>query len=193
MRYIQNILSVSLFALFVVMVLIRSAMLRKHGVRAIVFGQTDKSDFLLVPLVLAIAYSALANTFGLPIWGALICPFWTALSPGWAGLVLCLAAIVGFGLTLASFGDSFRVGIDEEKPDKLITSGMFAISRNPIYVCFMLFFAGLFLVHRHIVIAVAIVLFALAIHRQVLREETFLAAHYGAEYEAYRKRVRRYL
>jgi protein-S-isoprenylcysteine O-methyltransferase Ste14 len=70
---------------------------------------------------------------------------------------------------------------------------MFAISRNPIYVCFLLFFAGLFLIHRNIVIAVGLVLFALAIYRQVLREEKFLAAHYGAEYENYYKKAKRYL
>ena len=167
--------------------------MRKKGIRVIVFGQTDKSDFLLVPLVLAIAYSALANTFGLPIWGVLIHPFWNSAIPGWIGLCLSLISIILFALTLASFGDSFRVGIDEEKPDKLITQGMFAISRNPIYVCFLLFFTGLFLVHRNIVIAIAIALFAMAIHRQVIREEKFLVSHYGEEYKRYRKKVRRYL
>ena len=39
----------------------------------------------------------------------------------------------------------------------------------------------------------AVILFSLAIYRQVLREEKFLAAHYGEEYEKYRKKVRRYL
>jgi len=193
MRNIQNILGVCLFVLFVIMVLVRTAMLRRRGIRAIVFGQTDKSDFLLVPLVFAIAYSALANTFGLPIWSLLVRPFWSNLLPGWMGLALCCVAVVGFALTLASFGDSFRVGIDEKEPDNLVTGGMFAISRNPIYVCFLLFFTGLFLIHRNIVIALSVVLFALAIHRQVIREETFLSAHYGAAYEAYRSRVRRYL
>ena len=190
---VQNILSVCLFALFVIMVQIRAAMLRKRGIRVMVFGQTDKSDFLLVPMVLAIAYTALANTFGLPIWSVLLRPFWNSTMPGWTGLALCVLAVIGFGVTLVSFGDSFRVGIDENKPDKLITNGMFRFSRNPIYVCFLAFFAGMFIIHRNIVIAVAIVLFALVIHRQVLREEKFLASHYGEEYELYKKKVRRYL
>ena len=190
---LQYLLSVCAFALFVIMVLIRAAILRRRGIRVIVFGQTDKSDFILVPFVLSISYTALANTFGLPIWEILIRPFWSNVIPGWAGLALCLIALIGFALALASFGDSFRVGIDENTTDKLITSGMFAISRNPIYVCFLMFFTGLFLVHRNIVIAVAVVLFALAIHRQILREEKFLASHYGEEYDDYRKKVRRYL
>ena len=189
---IQNILSVCLFALFVIMVQVRAAILRKRGTRVMVFGVSNKSDFILVPLVLAIAYTALANTFGLPMWSVLIRPFWNSTTPGWAGLALCVIAVVGFAFTLASFGDSFRVGIDENKPDKLVTSGMFRLSRNPIYVCFLFFFVGMFIIHRNIVIAIAVVLFALAIHRQVLREEKFLNSHYGEEYKAYRKKVRRY-
>jgi protein-S-isoprenylcysteine O-methyltransferase Ste14 len=175
------------------MVQVRTAMLRKRGIRVMVFGQTDISDFLLVPLVLAIAYTVLANTFGLPIWNVLIRPFWNGIASGWAGLALCFISVAGFGYTLACFGDSFRVGIDEIKPDKLITNGMFKFSRNPIYVCFVCFFVGMFIIHRNIIIAVAVVLFTLAIHRQVLREEIFLASYYGLEYELYRKKVRRYL
>ena len=190
---VQNVLSVCLFALFVIMVQVRAGILRKRGIRVMVFGVSNKSDFLLVPLVLAIAYTALANTFGLPMWEVLICPFWDSTVPGWVGLALCVVAVIGFAVTLASFGDSFRVGIDEKTADKLITSGMFAISRNPIYVCFLMFFAGLFLIHRNVVIAVAVVLFAAAIHRQVLREKKFLAPHYGKGYEEYCKKVRRYL
>ena len=190
---IQNMMSVCVFALFAATVLIRAAVMRKRGIKVIVFGQTDKSDFLLVPIVLAIAYTVLARTFELPVLPVLILPFWASVAPGWIGLALCMAAIAGFGATLISFGDSFRVGIDIEKPDKLVTGGMFAISRNPVYICFILFFIGLFLVHRNIVIAMAVVLFAFAIHRQVLREEKFLKDHYDAEYTAYAKKVRRYL
>ena len=190
---IQNFLSICLFALFVIMVLVRAAILRKRGVRVIVFGQTDKSDFLLVPFVLSIAYTALARTFGLPIWAALIHPLWESNIISWIGLVLCIISNVGFILTLVSFGNSFRVGIDESNPDKLITTGMFSISRNPIYVCFLMFFAGLFLIHCNIVIAIATILFSLVIHRQVLREERFLKSHYGNKYNEYYKNVRRYL
>ena len=123
----------------------------------------------------------------------IIMPFWETKIPGAIGIALCAIAVIGIAATLVSFGNSFRVGIDEQKPDKLVTTGMFAFSRNPIYVCFDTFFIGQFLIHRNIIIAVAIVGFALAIHRQVLREEKFLSSHYGAEYEEYRKKARQYL
>jgi len=193
MQTFQYDTSIAFFALFILTVLARAVLLRRKGIRAIVFGATDKTDFLLVPFVLAIIYAVLANRFRLPLWKPLLDPFWKTVIPGWVGLLLCAAAILGLIVTLISFGDSFRVGIDEEKPDKLVTTGVFRLSRNPIYVCFNSFFIGLFLVHRNGIIAVAVIAFALLIHRQILREEKFLSSHYGGEYEAYCRQVRRYL
>lgn len=193
MQIFQYIVSIVLFVIFIVAVLARAALLRRRGIHAIVFGATDKTDFLLVPFVLAIIYVVLANGFRLPLWEPLARPFWKTVIPGWVGLALSAAAILGLIVTLISFGDSFRVGIDEEKPDRLVTTGMFRFSRNPIYVCFDSFFIGLFLVHRNIAIVVAIIAFTLLIHRQILREEKFLRSHYGAEYEEYCRNVRRYL
>ena len=189
----QNYLSVLVLFLLFALLGGRAMAMRKKGIRAIVFGQTDKSDFLLIPVFPLIAYAVLARAFGLPMWDPLIKPFWETTVPGWVGLALCVTALTGFAATLKSFGDSFRVGIDEQKPDKLVTGGMFAASRNPIYVCIILFFFGLFLMHRNLLITAAVVLFPLVIHRQVLREEIFLRKHYGDEYEEYCKKVRRYL
>ena len=129
----------------------------------------------------------------MPLWKPLVHPFWGTVIPGWARLILGAAGIAGMIFTLISFGDSFRVGIDEVKPDRLVTTGMFRFSRNPIYVCFDLFFVGLFLVHRNIVMAIAVIGFALLIHRQILREEKFLRSYYGTEYKEYCRKVRRYL
>jgi len=188
----QKGFSMGAFVALVAIVLIRARIMRRKGIRAIVFGATDKSDFLLVPAVLVIAYTVLARNFSLPFWQPLIRPFWVSTIPGWFGVALCTLSLGGLVLTLASFGDSFRVGIDESAPSELVTTGLFALSRNPIYVCFAAFFCGLFLIYGNVVIAVATVLFALVIHRQVLREETFLKTHYGTEYERYCQRVRRY-
>ena len=189
----KSILSALALILFFVLLGGRAVMLRKKGIRAIVFAQTDKSDFLLLPVFLALAYTILACAFGLPAPRWLVSPFWTNPASGWLGILLAAVSLTGFAMTLRSFGDSFRVGIDEKKPDKLVTTGMFAISRNPIYVCFLLFFLGQFLANPNVALAVVIPLLALAIHRQILREEAFLAPHYGEEYAAYRRRVRRYL
>ncbi|MCL1896054.1 MAG: isoprenylcysteine carboxylmethyltransferase family protein [Clostridiales bacterium] len=189
----QTNLSIIAFLALLALLAFRAVTLRRKGIRAIVFGKTDKSDFLLVLLVVWLVYPALAKVFGLPMWGLLVQPLWEADAPGWAGLALCVIALAGFAASLISFGDSFRVGIDEEKPARLVTTGMFAISRNPVYLCIILFLLGMFLVHRNIVIIVGVIVFLLAVHRQILREEAFLKVHYGSEYEEYCRKTRRYL
>jgi protein-S-isoprenylcysteine O-methyltransferase Ste14 len=189
----MELLSALALILFFLLVSGRAAMLRKRGIRAIVFGETDRSDFLLVPVFLALAYAIFAPAFGLPVPAWLVRSFWDKSWTGWLGLVLAAFALAAAALSLRSFGDSFRVGIDEEKPDKLVTTGMFAVSRNPIYVCFLVFFLGQFLANPCLALAIVVPLLALAIHRQILREEAFLRRHYGQDYLAYCKRVRRYL
>jgi len=190
---VQYGIGAGLLAAFILMVAIRAATLQRKGIRAFMFGVTEKSDFLLVPCVLLMIYTGAAALFGLPMWPPFVAPFWKTAVPGWAGVVLCAASVAGIAATLRSFGDSFRVGIDEDNPDKLITTGMFSISRNPIYTCFIIFFAGLFLIYKNAASSLWLVFFILIAHRQIIREEIFLRRRYGADFDVYCERVRRYL
>ncbi len=111
----------------------------------------------------------------------------------WIGVTLCLAGLALLAWSLASFGQSFRVGIDTERPDKLVTTGIFAFSRNPIYGGFELILLGQ--VHS----SSSWLLLAVhgagnwLLHRQDLREEAFLRRQYGRDFEEYCQRVRRYV
>jgi protein-S-isoprenylcysteine O-methyltransferase Ste14 len=103
-----------------------------------------------------------------------------------AGLLLLLSSLV-------SFGQSFRVGIDTDHSDTLMTTGVFALSRNPIYVAFAAILLGQCLVFPDWILLAYIGAGTWLFHRQVLREEAFLRTHYGQEYLEYCHRVRRYL
>ena len=92
-----------------------------------------------------------------------------------------------------SFGTSFRVGIDVDHPNKLVTTGIFAVSRNPIYVGFGLVLISEFLVFPNWVPLVYLAAGTWLFHRQVLREEAFMRKQYGQEYAEYCRRVRRYV
>jgi protein-S-isoprenylcysteine O-methyltransferase Ste14 len=96
-------------------------------------------------------------------------------------------------LSLISFGKSFRVGVDADHPDKLVTTGVFAISRNPIYVAFGFVLLGQFLLFSNWILLVYTVAATWLFHRQIAREEEYLAKHYGQQYSDYSNRVRRYL
>ncbi len=173
------------------MVLLRVLWLRRVGTSAMHFGRLDKSDFLLPPLALFYVYTILAAAFGWPLVSTR--RFFPPTVAAWMGAALCLAAVVVMLLSLVSFGRSFRVGIDVEQPDRLVTTGIFAFSRNPIYVAFGLVLLGQFLVFPNWVPLAYLVAGAWIIHRQVLREEAFLRQHYGDEYVVYCRRVRRYV
>lgn len=90
-------------------------------------------------------------------------------------------------------GRNFRVGIDTDRPDKLITSGAFAYTRNPIYVAFGFVLRGELLIAPTWLMLVYMLAGFTLLHRQVLREEAFMSAHYRAEFKVYAARVRRYL
>ncbi len=111
----------------------------------------------------------------------------------WVGVIFCPGGLLILVWSIISFGDSFRVGIDTDQPIELITTGVFAISRNPIYVGFWFFLLGQFLVFSNWILLIFIGAATWLFHRQVLREEDFLKEHYGGEYAEYRNQVRRYL
>src|SRR5262245_31426144 len=64
-----------------------------------------------------------------------------------AGVALVTAGGAVFILALVSFGASRRVGIDAKTPGGLVTTGVFALSRNPIFVFIDLYAFGTFLIN----------------------------------------------
>ncbi|MCL2471950.1 MAG: isoprenylcysteine carboxylmethyltransferase family protein [Propionibacteriaceae bacterium] len=175
--------------ILVAMVGVRAVILLKKGVRAVVFGAGDKSDFLLAVPVLFLVYTLT----GLPLPSVLTRQAPGSAILGWIGIVLCVAALIWFGLTLVTFGGSFRVGIDDTTTDSLITSGPFGLSRNPLYLGFDVYFLALAFVTPNLASVIIVILFAVMMHRQIVKEERFLTAHYGQQYAEYAKQVRRYL
>lgn len=172
-------------------VVCRVWLLRRTGTRAMHFGQLDKTDFLIPPVALFYVYTVFAAAFGWPL--ASRERFFQSTILAWLGVVLCLVGIGILVLSLVSFGDSFRVGIDVDQPGGLVTTGIFAVSRNPIYVGFFVFLVGQLLVFPNWVPLIYLVAGTALFHRQVLREEEFMRQRYGHLYADYCRHVRRYV
>jgi protein-S-isoprenylcysteine O-methyltransferase Ste14 len=171
-------------------VFVRLRMLKRSGIEAMNFGKLDRQDFLIPPFALFYFYLVFANAFHLPSISTYRI-FESGLM-AWIGVAFCLAGLLLMVWSLVSFGQSFRVGIDTEHPDKLVTSGVFAFSRNPIYVAFGLVLIGQFYIFPNLILLVYLGAAIWLFHRQVLREEDFLKKHYGSEYSDYCNKVRRY-
>lgn len=76
---------------------------------------------------------------------------------------------------------------------RLVTSGPFAMSRNPIYLGNTLLMAGAALAFDNIWLLVCGLAAALAVRQlAILREEAHLAARFGDEWHAYAARTRRW-
>jgi protein-S-isoprenylcysteine O-methyltransferase Ste14 len=171
-------------------VLTRALIMKRQGVEALNFGKIDKTDYLIPPFALFYFYLVFAAAFQLPSPSRQV--LFHSEATRWAGVLFCLAGVVLLWWTLVSFGKSFRVGIDTSHPDRLVTSGVFSYSRNPIYVAFGVVLLGQFLVFPNWILLVYMAAAVWLFNRQILREEEFLKGHYGQEYSDYCSRVRRY-
>lgn len=78
-------------------------------------------------------------------------------------------------------------------PDSLVTTGPYALSRNPMYVGWALAHLGVGLLRDDSWTLAALPVAAAAVHHQVLREEEALAAAFPVEFSRYRRSVPRYV
>lgn len=103
---------------------------------------------------------------------------------GWPAL----ATGVGLGAwAVRSAGET-----DVDQPTRLVTTGAYAVSRNPMYVGWSLAVLGAAAIRRNAWLLAAWLPASRALHREVLEEEARLAATFGPRYAAYATRVRRY-
>ena len=86
------------------------------------------------------------------------------------------------------------VGVDEDERTELVTSGSFAMVRNPIFTAMLVTGAGIALVVPNGIALGGWVLLLLAIEFQVrVVEEPYLRRHHGEPYQRYLARVGRFL
>lgn len=64
----------------------------------------------------------------------------------YAGLFLLIVSLAWTVIAQFQMGNSWRIGIDEEKRTELVEIGVFGISRNPIFLGMMVTLAGFFLI-----------------------------------------------
>lgn len=112
-----------------------------------------------------------------------------ALVVGGTGLVLGIAAM----RTFSQAGTT----VNPMKPQAttvLVTHGVYRFSRNPMYVSLLLYLVGFALFLANWASPVGLVLFIIYMNRfQIAPEERVLEKRFGEEFDAYRRRVRRWL
>ena len=118
-----------------------------------------------------------------------------AVRPLVSGGLFALAVLVG-GSGIGTFARA-RTSVDPHRPEKasaLVTGGIFRLSRNPMYLSMVLALLGWAAWHGRPWLVLGPVAFVLYVTRfQIRPEERALAEKFGAEYESYRRRTRRWI
>jgi protein-S-isoprenylcysteine O-methyltransferase Ste14 len=101
--------------------------------------------------------------------------------------------LLGAGVALSAWAVRAASDADLERPSTLLSTGPYAISRNPMYVGWTSLYLGAALVTRNSWMLLSLPVVGGMIHREVLGEERALEGAFGEEYVRYRRLVRRYV
>jgi protein-S-isoprenylcysteine O-methyltransferase Ste14 len=108
------------------------------------------------------------------------------------GALGSLSMLGGAGLAAWSVLEASDISIGS--PDRLLTTGPYAITRNPMYLAWSAITLGVAFLLNTVWLLLLMPLVLLYVHLvDVKREEKELAARFHQEYAAYRAKVPRYL
>ena len=111
----------------------------------------------------------------------------------WTGLAIAAIGVAFFIVAMLTMADSWRAGIPDSDKTAFVQKGIYRISRNPAFVGFDLMYIGLLLAFPNIIHLLFAIFPIVMLHLQIRQEEVFLRNTFGAEYEEYCRKVRRYI
>ena len=115
------------------------------------------------------------------------------LLQGWIGrLIGCPLVVLGTGLSLWAAIEAGKTDISS--PERLVTTGPYAHTRNPMYLGWSLVYVGVsFIVNSIWLMGLFPFVMAYMHFADVRGEERFLETEFGSRYRDYRDEVPRYL
>lgn len=179
----------ALFLLVIAATLLRGMTVRaRTGVNAFAFLEA-RGVQRAAGAAFALAIAVLVAGTALLAAGRIAAPF----APLVVGNLLIAAGALAVAVAQVQMGNAWRVGVRDGDAPLFVTAGLFRYSRNPIFVGMVAMALGAALVVGAWWGWVAALAFALACHVQVRIEEAHLARRFGADYDAFRSRVPRWL
>jgi len=192
-----EILVIGSLLIFYILFIGRTITLSNSGIKVIVLGKvSNKINNLLenstLPFLILWTILILLISFNIKIPFIFDIIIKNSYLP-YIGLMLCYIGLVIFLIALISFGNSWRVGIDSSNQGKLVTTGIFKYSRNPIFLFMNIYFIGITLIYPTFLFIIMTLILIIGIHKQILNEEKHLSKTYKEDYQNYKKQTRRYL
>lgn len=115
------------------------------------------------------------------------------LPVGVVGAAMGFAGDVIFAVSVMTMKDNWRAGLAKKDETKMVTDGIYRISRNPAFLGFDCVYIGVLLMFFNWVLLVFSILAMLMLHLQILQEEEYLLSVFGEEYSSYQSKVCRYI
>lgn len=188
---VYQIIAISLMIAFYGIYFIKLFNQRKRGIQTNQIGKGKKGvpKFIevalrdvtyLVPLIEVI--SIFQNTYLDFVWLRII------------GITLGVLGVTIFAVSALTMRDSWRAGVPKDENTELVTSGIYAFSRNPAFLGFDLIYIGILAMFFNVSLLIVTLLVIVLLHLQIVNvEEDFLQTTFGDDYLAYKKKVCRYI
>ncbi len=109
------------------------------------------------------------------------------------GLIFVAIGFITGIFAMIAMKSSWRVGIKYNQKTKLVTSGIFRVSRNPYFFSYDILIFGYILVFPSLILVILYLTLAIVFHKMILEEEKYLETVHGNSYLDYKKKVNRYL
>lgn len=111
----------------------------------------------------------------------------------YVGLLISAFGDIIFLISVITMKNSWRVGISKNDKTKLITNGIYRISRNPAFLGFDLMYLGITLLYSNPFTIIFSLFAIIMLHFQILEEEKYLEKNFKDEYISYKNKTNRYL
>ena len=185
-----RLLALFVLAVFYGIYLVKQWRQKRRGIQTMQIGRRKDSQIHTVETLMGIATvgiipaQLLSITFG-----------WSHLPANarFTGFCIGMVGDLIFLISVLCMKDSWRAGIPDRDRTELVTDGIYAFSRNPAFLGFDLQYVGVLLMFCNLLTASFTVFAVSMLHLQILQEERYLTAAFGAEYLKYRHQVLRYL
>lgn len=117
-----------------------------------------------------------------------------AIAEGAVVLMLMIAVVALFHASSRRMGKNWSLVARTREDHELVQSGPFAVVRHPIYVALFLFLIAMAIAYGHTrQLFLAVPVYAAATWMRVRHEERLLRAQFGTDYDAYARRVKRFV
>ncbi len=111
-----------------------------------------------------------------------------------AGVIISMIGLLAFILSVVKMGDNWRAGVSKSDKTKLVSDGIYCISRNPAFLGFDLVYIGILIIFLNFPLCVITCFAVVVFHLQIVNvEKDFLLESFGDKYISYKKKVCRYI